>query len=343
MEKNIFSNLISENKNHEDIDIRSLFAITFALFSMSEKYNILYKNDADCKMVKRLIQLYYKKIKPNYNNMIYSFKNKYIINEALVEKNDTPEQKKGLRDVYDYIQNYDKPASEFNILIESLAINERLWKPTDDKNLEGKLKEQCDKKDECLRLIEEGRKEKNIAKIKAAKATLNSLSSFTNDTKIGGRFRQGTSEVQLQGYEFLVPSGEESCKYINKFASPEKIQEFIYHLENDDVIDYIEYCVKICADLIKYQPFKDGNKRTFRSLLNLMFKAKNLPPVYIRPKEREEYKKVLFQAIEKGEYEDLVKFYIFKIGDSIYELDVEPYLLEKEEKIQTFYKNKKKK
>ncbi|MBP3841394.1 MAG: Fic family protein [Bacilli bacterium] len=325
MEKNIFSNLSTDNEDHESRDIRRLFAITFSLYNFSENYNVLYKKDADCTIAKELISLYYKRIKPNYSNMIYSFKKKYIINEALVEKNDTQEQKRGLKAVYDYIQNYSKDAEEFNILIESLRISELLWKPTDQKHLEDLDAE----KDECFAMIQEAKEEKNMEKYKQAKAKLRELSTITADNKIGGRIRQDSDEVDLLGYEILVPSGVEARIFINSFSSPEKRKEFLEHLKNDNEIDYIEYCVKICADLIKYQPFKDGNKRTFRSLLNLMFKEKNLPPVYIRPKEREEYHKVLFEAIQNGNYDNLVKFYNFKICDSIYELDVAPYIIRK--------------
>lgn len=325
MEKNIFSNLLFEGNDSESRDMRSLFAITFRLFHYSENYNILYKKDSECEIAKELISLYYKKINPNYSDMIYSFKKKYISNEVLVEKNDTPEQRKGLRDVYDYIQDYNLSAEDFNILVESLRISSLLWNPTDIKNKE----DISDELDKCFELLEQAKKEKNIKKYREAQARMKELKDSVSGCTIGGQLRQDSEEVNLQSVEFLVPSGLEARLFINSLGSEEKRKEFLEQVKSDDLIGYIEYCVKLTADLIKYQPFKDGNKRTFRSLLNLMFKVKNMPPVYIRPKEREEYLKVLFEAIEQGKYDDLVKFYYFKICDSIYELDVEPYLMEK--------------
>lgn len=67
-------------------DVRDLFAMTFTTYHLSENYKVIYKKDPECAIPKRLIELYYKFINPDYNNMIYSFKKKYISNEILVEK-----------------------------------------------------------------------------------------------------------------------------------------------------------------------------------------------------------------------------------------------------------------
>ena len=303
-------------------DTRDTFAIMFKLYKFSENYGTIYKNDPKTEIPKKLITLYYKKINPNYNDMIYSFKRKYIDNEILVEKNDTKEQRQGLTKVYEYIQNYEENIEEFNIFMIAMKINMLLWGPRDEKFTEDLTKE----RDEVEQLEKEAKAEKNLAKYKLKREKLKDINERRSNIKIGGQLRQGSSEVNLQSVDFLVPSGEEACRFMNSFLNPEKREEFKKQYNNEDIIQYIEYCVKTTTDLIKYQPFNDGNKRTFRSLLNLMFKERNLPPVYVKTKERNEYKRALLKAIQEGDYSLMVGFYLFKICDSIYELDIEPYL-----------------
>ena len=62
-------------------DVRDLFVVTFTTYHLSENYKIIYKEDPEFAIPKRLIELYYDFINPDYNNMIYSFKKKYISNE----------------------------------------------------------------------------------------------------------------------------------------------------------------------------------------------------------------------------------------------------------------------
>ena len=86
-----------------DIDFRDLFAMNFTTLNISENYDQIYKQDPSCAIPKRLIELYIKHIKPDYNKMIFNFKRKYVYNESLVEKNDTKEQRQGIGLVYDFI------------------------------------------------------------------------------------------------------------------------------------------------------------------------------------------------------------------------------------------------
>jgi len=76
------------------------------------------------------------------------------------------------------------------------------------------------------------------------------------------------------------------------------------------------------VDLIKLQPFLDGNKRTFRALLNLLLKKVGIPPIYIKQEEREVYKRELLKAIIEADYSGIIRFYYFKIADAIVSLDI---------------------
>ena len=317
-------------------DVRDLLAMAFTTYNLSENYKIIYKRDSDCAIPKRLIELYYKFINPDYNNMIYSFKKKYICNEMLVEKNDTKEQRRGLSDVYQYIQDYDFEKRPLNLFISSLEINSILWKPTDDLNSKS-LMEEIDKlRIKSEKLKESAKKNRDLKKFREAQKLEEEIKTMSYKSKIGGQLRnKNDDEVRLNKVDIDIPRPEEALRIMNEYLNKEKIEEFNNMIKNDDIIEYISYCVKETTKLIKTQPFFDGNKRTFRSLLNLMFKAKRLPPVYIRTAERDSYKKALYNAMKYENYSYIIGFYLFKICDSIYELDVEPYRKERLEDFST--------
>ncbi len=320
------SNLANSERIGVSQDMRDLFAISFTMYKISENYKLIYRNDPTCAIPKRLIELYTKHIKPDYNSMIYSFKRKYISNELLVEKNDTKEQREGLKNVYDYIQKYDINKG-LDIFISTLEINSLLWGPTDNKNNKEIIKEENKIRNEIAKLKEESKTERNLAKFKKARELEKELSGLTHKIKIGGRLRSNNyeDEVKLFDTEISVPSASESLNFMNSFINKEKKEEFEEKLKDENIINYITYCVKEITELIYYQPFQDGNKRTFRALLNLMFKARGIPPVYIKNTEREEYKSALLKAMKDKNYAEITGFYLFKICDSIYELDVLPY------------------
>jgi len=305
-----------------DEDSLALLTTAFALYNISKSHNSILKNKDDAIICKNLIKQYYKRVKPNYVHMILNFKRRYIANEALVEKNDTPEERKGVALVYDYITNYDIDKEPFSIFTNSLQIHSLLYKPCDDKNKSDiesrRLKAQ--------ELFEEAKRDRDLKKFKEAREYLNSVET----ARFGGNLRKGP--VRMNEFNVKVPDADEACRLFNEYLQPEKVKEYEDALNNDDIFEYIRYCVKTTADLIAIQPFGDGNKRTFRTLLNLMFKKRNLPPVYIVKKERKTYHEALEKAVCNKDYEDLIDFYYFKICDSIYKLDFEPYLryLEKE-------------
>ena len=311
-------------------DVRDLFAMTFTTYHLSENYKVIYKKDPECAIPKRLIELYYKFINPDYNNMIYSFKKKYISNEILVEKNDTKEQRKGLSDAYQYIQDYDCNKKPLNLFINALEINEILWRPTDIANSQSLIEEVEKLREKADNLKKESKLEKNLQKYKKAQEIEKEINAMKYKTKIGGQLRSDNNndEVHLNGVDIKVPTPKESLIIMNGYLDAKKKEEFNNIIKNDDIIEYISYCVKETTNLIKTQPFFDGNKRTFRALLNLMFKAKGLPPVYVKTTERETYKKALYIAMKEEDYSQIIGFYLFKICDSIYELDVEPYRAE---------------
>lgn len=139
----------------------------------------------------------------------------------------------------------------------------------------------------------------------------------------GGQLRE--SEVILYDSNVEIPPASEARKAFNQLI-PLADYPFSF-LENGDVFHYINQCIILTTDLIRLQPFADGNKRTFRSLLNLLLKKIEIPPIYIEEKERKEYKKALMIALEKKDYTSIIQFYYYKICDAIMKLNPEESIL----------------
>ena len=88
------------------------------------------------------------------------------------------------------------------------------------------------------------------------------------------------------------------------------------------MIKYIDNCLRLKAKLIKIHPFYDGNGRTMRALVNLLFKLANLPPIYVKVSEKDTYLDSMNKAIVDNNFEYINSFYYYKICDSIMDLDI---------------------
>lgn len=308
-------NLFNNMDVKKDVDYREIFTLTFELLKTAEESPNLYFDMAQNKSAQQLIILYYKYFKTNYETMIYNFKKKYIENEAKVEYNDEDKklELKGISYMYDYIQNFKANDKDFDIFVEGLKLHQLLYKAFDDKF----NSDQESIKQDLENQIEKAKKEKNLQEYKRL---LEIRRRGSTPKKFGGNLRD--HEVDLKDVDYHVPTCKEAKAFFNEFIKPEKKIEYQNILSSTDILKYIEYCVKISVDIIKNQPFSNGNKRTSRALLNLMFKNKNIPPVYITFKERNAYKNALIKAMTNNDYTDITNFYYFKICDSIYELDI---------------------
>ena len=157
------------------------------------------------------------------------------------------------------------------------------------------------------------------------------LYSKTAYPEFGGKYRNqdiyllgdnnATGNVELTPYwnithemNLLKPVVENLVKEglsLSNKANPEKL------------IEYIDKCVELKCKLIKIHPFRDGNGRSVRVFINLLFRLANLPPIYIENREKEKYQAAMNMALVNENYQDIKDFYLFKICDSIIGLDVE--------------------
>ena len=132
--------------------------------------------------------------------------------------------------------------------------------------------------------------------------------------EFGGKLR--VDSVRLQGSSYEVIPADEARKIFQSQITK------TLNFDENNILNYIDEAIKTIIDLIKIQPFRDGNKRTFRALLNLLLGKIGIPPIYINIEEREIYKRELLKAIETNDYRAITKFYYYKICDAIIDLDL---------------------
>ena len=147
------------------------------------------------------------------------------------------------------------------------------------------------------------------------------LYSKCTDKSFGGLLRNHTA--YLTDVNIEVPEPEEAKRIFNSYIP--KGDFLAKEFNNKSIFEYIKDCIKLNVELIKLQPFNDGNKRTFRALTNLLLKRLSIPPIYIEIHERDEYKKALIKAMKNensNSYDDLIQFYYYKICDAIVTLDI---------------------
>jgi len=143
--------------------------------------------------------------------------------------------------------------------------------------------------------------------------------------EFGGKFRTDS--------RFLPGSGTETTNYdlipneMAKLFFP--VQELIkegvelaQHKTIEKIIPYIDKCIELKCKLIKIHPFGDGNGRSIRAFINLLFKIADIPPIYIKNKEKFEYTKAMHLGVNENNLEYIKTFYYYKVCDSIIELDI---------------------
>lgn len=147
--------------------------------------------------------------------------------------------------------------------------------------------------------------------------------------EFGGKFRN--RDVYLPGAAIETESWDNiPRKMAELYPSTNELVEEGLRLGKekniDEIIDYIDKCIELNAEIIRIHPFMDGNGRTARSFLNVLFKLAGIPPTYVKPDERYEYQQAMNRAINEKDFSSLKRFYYYKICDSIFELDIKEKL-----------------
>lgn len=151
------------------------------------------------------------------------------------------------------------------------------------------------------------------------------LYSRTPYPEFGGKYRTDERYLPNSGIDVVSPS---LIVHEMNYLKP-KINSLIEEgiklgkeKQPGKIIEYIDKCLEVKCELIKIHPFGDGNGRSIRAFINLLFRLANIPPIYIENKERDRYGVAMQKAVGDGDLSLLKQFYYNKICDSIISLDI---------------------
>ena len=123
------------------------------------------------------------------------------------------------------------------------------------------------------------------------------LYSKAKHPEFGGRYRNQDIYLLSEDDGIINGGNVELCPYWNithemNLLRPE-VDELVksgirlgQNSDPNEILKYINDCVILKCKLIKIHPFRDGNGRSIRAFINLLFKLANIPPVYIENKEK---------------------------------------------------------
>ena len=139
------------------------------------------------------------------------------------------------------------------------------------------------------------------------------LYSHTPYPDAAGKFRTmnariSYSDVRLEEYTLI------SRRMADLFFEFKEILNI-----KDNTEEYIKRSIRLHATLIQIHPFSDGNGRSTRALMNLLFAYIKLPPVYVKIEEKQKYCKALEEAIVDNNSQKLEQFFMYKIVNAIIE------------------------
>lgn len=278
--------IIESLKQMNDEEAREYIALLFAGYSKRKKDGKLY--EISDKIPKIIILTYYACIKKAmFTNMLEAFKEKYI-----------PETNvKNFKERYLYNENK----------LEVVQMKEE---------------------EQGLRLVYDYVLEKhdleNIS-IYTLTDIHELLYSKTPHPEFGGKYRVEpawlfNTSIETPNYYMIVREMNSLRDEVSNLV--ERGKDLGKNNSPDKLFDYISDCIKLMCTIIQIQPFANGNKRSTRAFINLLFRLANIPPVYIENKERDKYQEALQEAIINKDYSKLNHFYYYKICDSIISLDI---------------------
>jgi Fic family protein len=118
--------------------------------------------------------------------------------------------------------------------------------------------------------------------------------------------------VLISGATHLPPSHIEVAS---------KMESFIHWYRNDaQMLHPIERACRVHVDFVGIHPFRDGNGRTSRLLMNFELMKNGFPPVVLKVENRLAYYEALDKAHTLGEYDDFIALVTKLVEESF-----EPY------------------
>lgn len=296
----------------QGIDSRISIELILAGYEKLKKDNKLYSDDISIPI--QLIRYYYL-LNPGeveFNNIKSSFVRNYVKNESELEGINSKSvhaksEMEGLYAMYEYIFSGEVSLEDYEFNIYDLnEFHRRLFSATP--------------------YSDGGRYRQASAYLKKSKIELcDSLLIPREMYELDKNMVQPLIEIgkYIKYYNTITVDMAKTLKILAEDFSEIKEQTFT---KVDALLLYLNACVVMGCKMIKIHPYHDGNGRSVRGFMNKLLTDVGLPPTYVKVKERDVYQSAMDKAIREKEYDqdytEIKNFYIYKVCDSIIELDI---------------------
>ena len=139
------------------------------------------------------------------------------------------------------------------------------------------------------------------------------LFQFAPFPEEAGKTRENNNLVL--GTKFETVDWREVAPELIKLQKP--VEDIIENISCISVSEYLLAALKIHHRITQIHPFRDGNGRSSRALLNWMLRIKDLPPIYFKLNDKEDYYKALEKADSFGNYTELLRVTIRELFRTI--------------------------
>lgn len=116
-------------------------------------------------------------------------------------------------------------------------------------------------------------------------------------------------EVRIAGSEHVPPAAYKLPQLMNDLVTS-------FRDVNKSKHHPIEFAARLHHDFVGIHPFKDGNGRTGRVLMNIILMQVGYPLAVIQKEDRQKYYRVLEKA-HRGNYSDLINFIALAVDRSL--------------------------
>lgn len=138
-----------------------------------------------------------------------------------------------------------------------------------------------------------------------AKRINEALFSTAPCPEFGGRYRESNTLVLRAKFE----TADYKSVPAEMLALGKELDAFLLAKDDMPIADYIETTLRIHHKLTVIHPFCDGNGRTSRAFVNLLFTREGIAPVLFKGEEKDLYKKALCAADATGDFAQLFELY----------------------------------
>lgn len=117
-----------------------------------------------------------------------------------------------------------------------------------------------------------------------------------------------TDNNLVLGAKFETVDCHNVADELAKLQNP--VEDLLRDADRLTISEFVFQSLKIHHRITQIHPFRDGNGRSSRALLNWMLREKGLPPIYFKFPEKDSYYAALEQADKYGDYTELLRLTI---------------------------------